>query len=132
MAETLNAHQLIQLAQCLTGMQAAITDYELHHYTELNPAQKNKLETTLSQLASAAGRIYAYSVQLEFQEAAGQLLQIKQATIGLKKFLKMARKIQQVLDIAGSFASLADSIISHDVEGITIGIDQVIQMVANN
>jgi hypothetical protein len=132
MAETLDAHQLILLAQCLTRMQASITDYELHHYTELSPAQKNKLEDALSQLAAAAGRIYANSVQLEFQETVSQLQQIKQATEGLKKFLKTAQKIQQVLDIVSSIAALADSIINLDVEGITVGIDQLIQMVGNN
>jgi hypothetical protein len=132
MAETLDAHQLIQLAQCLTRMQASITDYELHHYAVLSPAQKNKIEGSLSQLSAAAGSIYAYSVQLEFQEAAGQLQQIKQATDGLKKFLKTAQKIQQVLDIVSSVASLADSIISHDAGGIAAGIDQIIQMVGNN
>ena len=132
MAESLDAHQLIQLAQSLTRMQSAITDYELHHYSELSPAQKNKFEDSLSQLAAAAGRIYAYSVQLEFQEAAPQLQEIRQATEGLKKFLKTAQKIQQVLDIVGSVASLADSIISHDINGVTTGINQVIQMLANN
>jgi hypothetical protein len=132
MAESLNAHQLIQLAQCLTRMQSAVTDYELHHYTELTGIQKNKIEISLSQLAAAAGRIYAYSVQLEFREAAAQLQQIKEATEELKKFLKTAQTIQQVLDIVGSVASLADSIISHDIGGITAGINQVIQMLANN
>ena len=44
MAETLNAHQLIQLAQCLTRMQASLTDYELHALSELSAAQKNKIE----------------------------------------------------------------------------------------
>lgn len=132
MAETLDAHQLIQLAQNLTRMQAAITDYELHHYTELSVSQKNKLEDALSRLAAAAGRIYAYSVQLEFQEAGPQLQQMKQASEGLKKFLKTVQKIQQVLDVVSSVAMLADAIISHDLGGITTGIDQLIQMVANN
>lgn len=132
MADTLNARQLIQLAQCLTRMQSLLTDYELHHYTELSTAQKKRMEETLTQLAAGAGRIYAYSVQLIFQDAETQLQQLKQATDKLNKFLKTAQKIQQVLDIVGSIASLADSIISHDVEGITSGIDQIIQMAANN
>jgi hypothetical protein len=131
MAETLNAHQLIQLAQCLTRMQAYLTDYELHHYSELSAAQKSKLEFCLSQLSAAAGRIYAYSVQLEFQEAENQLQQLKGATEGLKKFLKTVQKIQQVIDIVSSIASLADSIISHDIGGIARDIDQVVQMVSN-
>jgi phage host-nuclease inhibitor protein Gam len=132
MAETLNAHQLIQLAQCLTRMQSAITDYELRHFNELTSSQKNRLEETLTQLAAAAGRIYAYSVQLIFREAETKLQQLKKATEGLKKFLQTTQKIQQVLDIVSNIASLADAIISHDVEGITLGIDQIIQMVGNN
>ena len=132
MAETLNAHQLIQLAQCLTHMQASLTDYELRHYAELSDAQKNMLEKTLTQLATAAGRIYAYSVQLVFLDAESQIQQLKQATEGLKKFLKTAQKIQQVLDIVSNIASLAGAIISHDLSGITLGIDEIIQMIANN
>ena len=132
MAEILNAHQLIQLAQCLTKMQSSLTDYELTHFAELTDAQKNKLEGALSQLAAAAGRIYAYSVQLEFQDASRQLQQVKQATESLKKFLKTTQKIQQVLDIVGLVASLADAIISHDLDGIAGGIDQVVQMLSNN
>ena len=132
MAEILHAHQLIQLAQSLTRMQSAITDYELHHYGELSTAQKLRLEETLTLLATAAGRMYAYSVQLIFQDAETQLQQLKQATEELKKFLRTTEKIQQVLDIVDSIASLADSIISHDVEGITAGIDQIIQMMGNN
>jgi hypothetical protein len=132
MSETLNAHQLIQLAQCLTRMQAMLTDYELTHYADLGPDQKNSLEETLTRLASAAGRIYAYSVQLIFLEATSQLQQLKKATEELKKFLKTVQKIQQVLDVVSIIGSLADAIISHDVEGITVGIDQFIQMVANN
>ena|SRR5580765_3628299 len=131
MSGKLNSHQLIQLAQCLTRQQSLLTDFELTHYTELSPDQKNRLEECLTRLASAAGRIYAYSVQLVFLEATSQLQQMKQATDDLKKFLKTAQKIQQVLDIVGVIASLADAIISHDVEGITLGIDQFIQMVAN-
>jgi hypothetical protein len=118
MSETLNAHQLIQLAQCLTRMQAMLTDFELTHYAELDDVQKSRLEETLTRLASAAGRIYAYSVQLIFLEATAQLRQLKQATEDLKKFLKTVQKIQQVLDIVGIIGSLADAIISHDVEGI--------------
>ena len=130
MAETLNAHQLIQLAQCLTHMQASLTDYELRHYAELSDAQKSVLEKTLTQLATAAGRIYAYSVQLVFLDAESQIQQLKQATEGLKKFLKTAQKIQQ--DIVSNIASLAGAIISHDLSGITLGIDEIIQMIANN
>jgi hypothetical protein len=132
MPEKLNAHQLIQLAQCLTHMQASLTDYELHHYPELTAAQKNKLEETLQQLAEAAGRIYAYSVQLIFAEAESQLQQLKQATDNLNKFLKTAQKIKQVLDIVSNIASLADAIISHDMEGITVGINQIMQELGNN
>ena len=132
MPEKLNAHQLIQLAQCLTSMQASLTDYELHHYPELTAAQKNKLEETLQQLAVAAGRIYAYSVQLIFAEAESQLQQLKQATDKLNKFLKTAQKIKQVLDIVSNIASLADAIISHDMEGITVGINQIMQVLGNN
>jgi hypothetical protein len=132
MAEPLNAHQLIQLAQCLTRMQSLLTDYELTHYAELSPDQKSRLEGTLTQLASAAGRIYAYSVQLIFQDASSRLQQLKQGTEDLKKFLKAAQKIQQVLDIVSIIASLADAIISHDVKGIAVEIDQFIQLVGNN
>jgi len=132
MAETLNAHQLIRLAQCLTRMQSAITDYELHHYTELSAVQKLRLEETLTGLAAAAGRMYAYSVQLIFQDTETQLQQLKQASERLQKFLQTAQKIQQVLDIVSSVAALADAIISHDLEGITTGIDQFAQMVGNN
>ena len=131
MAETLSAVQLIQLAQSLTRMQASLTYYELRHYTDLSIAQKNKIEFALSQLSAAAGRIYAFSVQLEFEEAAKQLQQIQGATAGLNKFLKTAQKIQQVIDIVSSIASLADSIISHDIGGIAKGIDQVVQMLSN-
>jgi hypothetical protein len=132
MAETLNAHQLIRLAQCLTHMQAAITDFELHHYDTLDSGQKLQIEKTLTRLATAAGRTYAYSVQLIFQDAESQLRELKQATEGLKKFLQTAQKIQQVLDIVSSVAGLADAIISLDPEGITTGIDQFIRMVGNN
>ena len=132
MAETLNPYQLIQLAQCLTRMQSAITDYELSHYTELSAAQKRGLEETLIQLAAAAGKMYAYSVQLVFKEAGTQLQQLQKAAEGLEKFLKTAQKIQQVLDIVSSIASLAAAIISLDVEGITVGIDQILRMVGNN
>ena len=131
MAETLDAHQLIQLAQCLTRMQGAITDYEILHYQEMSTVQKSKIENALSQLAAAAGRIYAYSVQLAFQEVSTQLKQIKLATEELGKFLKTAQKIQEVLGIVSSIAALADSIISHDVAGIAVGLDQIVQMLAN-
>lgn len=131
MAETLNAHQLMQLAQCMTRMQSDITDYELHHYGELNLAQKRSLEETLTQVAAVAGRMYAYSVQLVFEDTDTQLQQLQQATDQLRKFLKTAVKIQQVLDIVSSITSLADAIISHDVEGISEGIDGIIQMVGN-
>jgi hypothetical protein len=131
MAETLSAIQLIQLAQSLTRMQASLTDYELHHYPDLSTAQKNKLEFALSQLSVAAGRIYAFSVQLEFQDAEKQLQQIQGATAALNKFLKTAQKIQQVIDIVSSIASLADSIISHDIGGIAKDIDAVVQMLSN-
>jgi hypothetical protein len=132
MSETLDPHQLIQLAGYLTRMQSSITDYELNHYAELNAVQKNEIEETLSGLATAAGRIYAYSVQLVFQDAVSQLGQLQKASVNLKKFLNTALEIQQVLDIVGSIASLADAIISHDVEGITSGIDQIVQMAGNN
>jgi len=132
MADILNPRQLIQLAQSLTRFQMAITDFEIRQYAALNDAQKMELEETLTVLATAAGRLYAYSVQLAFEEAEEQLLQIRAAAEGLNKFLKTARKIQEVLDIVESVASLADAIISHDLEGITMGIDQVIQMVGNN
>ena len=132
MPETLSAHQLIQLAQCLTRQQSLLTDYELLHFTELSNEQKGNLGKSLSRLASAAGRIYAYSVQLEFKDVESQLQQLRQATEGLKKFLKTAEKIQQVLDIVSNITALADAIISHDLEGITIGIDQVSKMVGNN
>jgi hypothetical protein len=132
MPETLDARQLIQLAQCLTHMQASLTDYELRHYTELSAAQKTRLEKTLTQLAAAAGRIYAYSVQLVFQDAESQIQQLKQATDGLKKFLKTAQKIQQVLDIVSNIASLADAIISLNPGAIADGIDEIVQMVGNS
>jgi len=131
MAETLNAQQLIQLAQCLTRMQQALTDYELHHYIELGGSQKRKLEEALAGLATAAGRMYAFSVQLVFENTESQLRQLAEAADGLKKFLKTAQKIQEVLDIVSSVASVAESIISHDVEGILVGTDQIIQMTAN-
>ncbi|HEY4936679.1 MAG TPA: hypothetical protein VII44_08870 [Puia sp.] len=132
MAETLSAHQMLQLAQNLTGMQSALTDYELRHYSALGSEQKSKLEKTLTQLATAAGRMYAYSVQLVFQDVENWLLQLKLATDGLKKFLRTAQKIQQVLDIVDTIASLADAIISLDVEGIAVGTDKIIQMLGNN
>ena len=131
MAETLNAHQLIQLARCLTRMQADLTEYELRHYAELGAAQKRRLEKTLAELATAAGRLYAYSVQLVFQDTKSQLDQLQQASDGLKKFLKTAQKIQQVLDIVSSVASLAEAVISHDVDGIINETDQIIQMAGN-
>jgi hypothetical protein len=131
MAETLNAHQLIRLAQCLTSMQASLTDYELRHYADLTIAQKSRLEETLTGLARTAGHLYAYSVQLVFEDTETQLKQLKQAAGDLKKILKTAGKIQQVMDIVSSVAALADAIISQDVEGIAFGIDQIIQMLAN-
>ena len=132
MPESLDAHQLIQLAQCLTRVQSAVTDYELRHYAELSVTQKRRLEETLSQLVIAAGRMYAFSVQLEFQDAETDLRQLNQAYERLNKFLKTAKKIQQAFDIVGSVASPAEAIISHDVGGISAGINQIIQLVANN
>jgi methyl-accepting chemotaxis protein len=132
MAETINARQLIRLAQCLTRMQQALTDYELRHYPELDPSQKRKLEETLGQLATAAGRMYAYSVQLVFDDTESQLKQLQEAAGGLKKFLKTVQKIQQVLDVVSSVASLAEAIISQNVNGIAVETDQIIQMLGNN
>jgi phage host-nuclease inhibitor protein Gam len=131
MEETLNAHQLIQLAQCLTRMQSALTDYELGHFAELDAGQKNQIEKSLSLLAAAAGRIYAYSVQLVYRDAETRLQELQQATDGLKKFLRTTREIQQVLDIVSSIAGMADAIITHDIEGIAVETDQIIQMVGN-
>src|SRR5450755_563291 len=120
MPESLNAHQLIQMAQCLTRMQSVLTDYELNHYTEMSDLQKSKLEQTLTRLAAAAGSLYALSVQLVFEKAETRLQQLKKATDRMSKFLKSVQKIQQVVDLVGSVASLADAIISLDVEGIAV------------
>jgi hypothetical protein len=131
MEETLNAHQLIQLAQCLTRMQSALTDYELDHFAELDSLQKNQIEKSLSQLAAAAGRMYAYSVQLVFQDTETRLQQLQQAADGLKKFLRTTREIQRVLDIVSAITGMADAIITHDIAGIAVETDQIIQMVGN-
>jgi hypothetical protein len=131
MEETLNAHQLIQLAQCLTRMQSALTDYELDHFAELESGQKNQIEKSLSLLAAAAGRMYAYSVQLVFQDTETRLRQLQQAADGLKKFLRTTREIQQVLDIVTAITGMADAIITHDIAGIAVETDHIIQMVAN-
>ena len=131
MSETLNARQLIQLAQSLTRFQSAITDYELLHYPELDIQVKEEIESSLSLLATAAGRLYAYSVQLAFQDVEEQLIQLRAAAEALNKFLKTAQKIEVVLDLVSSVASLASAVISHDIGGITEGIDQIIQLVGN-
>lgn len=132
MPEILNAQQLIRLAHCLTQMQLSLTDYELRHYAELTTTQKNKIEGTLTQLAVAAGRMYAYSVQLVFTDSETQLKSLSRDSESLKKFLKTAQKIQQVLDIVSSVASLAESIISHDPGGIAAGIDDFTKLVSNS
>jgi hypothetical protein len=56
---------------------------------------------------------------------------LRAAAEGLNKFLKTAEKIEVVLDLVSSVASLASAVISHDIEGITEGIDQIIQLVGN-
>jgi len=132
MADTLNARQLIQLAKHLTRFQSTITDYELRHYSTLDDDAKNEIEEALSLLATAAGRLYAYSVQLVFPEAAQELVRLGAAAEGLNTFLQTTLKIQRVLDIVTAVASLAGAVISHDIEGITLGIDEIIQMAANN
>jgi hypothetical protein len=132
MPEILNAQQLIRLAQCLTQMQLSLTDYELRHYMDLTTGQKNKMEGTLTQLAIAAGRMYAYSVQLAFKDAEAQLKSLSRASDNLKKFLKTAQEIQQVLDIVSNIASLAEAIISHDPGGIASGIDGITKLVSNS
>lgn len=132
MPEILNAQQLIRLAQSLTQMQLSLTDYELRHYPELTTVQKNKMEGTLTQLAIAAGRMYAYSVQLVFTDAEEQLKSLSRASDNLKKFLKTAQEIQQVLEIVSNIASLAEAIISHDPGGIASGIDDITKLVSNS
>jgi hypothetical protein len=57
---------------------------------------------------------------------------MKQAADGLKKLLQTPQKIQQLWDIVSSVASPADTMISHDLDGITNAADQFIQMIANN
>jgi hypothetical protein len=131
MPETLDARQLIQLAQSLTKFQSAITDYEIRHYSALDDSARETIETALSLLATAAGRLYAYSVQLVFEDVEEQLIQLRAAAEGLSKFLKTANKIEQVLDLVSSVIALAGSVISHDIEGITVGINQIIQLVGN-
>jgi len=131
MSETLNAQQLIRLAQSLTRMQSAITDYEIRQYDTLSAPQKTKIEQALTELARAAGILYAYSVQLAFEDAEGQLKQLKSAADDMSRFLKTTKKIQRVLDLVSSAAGIAAAVISYDLNGVVSGIDEVVQILAN-
>ena len=131
MSETLNAQQLIRLAQSLTRMQSAITDYEIRQYDALSASQKGKIELALTELARAAGILYAYSVQLAFEDAEGQLKQLKSAADDMSRFLKTTKKIQRVLDLVSSAAGIAAAVISYDLNGVVSGIDEVVQILAN-
>ena len=131
MSETLNAQQLIRLAQSLTRMQSAITDYEIRQYDALSASQKGKIELALTELARAAGILYAYSVQLAFEDAEGQLKQLKSAADDMSRFLKTTKKIQRVLDLVSSVAGIAAAVINYDLNGVVSGIDEVVQILAN-
>ena len=131
MSETLNAQQLIRLAQSLTRMQSAITDYEIRQYDALSASHKGKIELALTELARAAGILYAYSVQLAFEDAEGQLKQLKSAADDMSRFLKTTKKIQRVLDLVSSVAGIAAAVISYDLNGVVSGIDEVVQILAN-
>jgi len=131
MSETLNAQQLIRLAQSLTRMQSAITDYEIRQYDALSASQKGKIELALTELARAAGILYAYSVQLAFEDAEGQLKKLKSAAYDMSRFLKTTKKIQRVLDLVSSVAGIAAAVISYDLNGVVSGIDEVVQILAN-
>jgi ABC-type uncharacterized transport system fused permease/ATPase subunit len=132
MNKILSPPELIAVARFLTSFQAAITDYELDQYTRLNGAQRAQIEQTLALLAATAGRLYAYSVQLEFGSLQQGIQKLQQAADQLKKFLHTVQKIQRVLDAVSEVASLADAIMSHDVESIASGIDNIIQMTGND
>ncbi len=128
MSDTLNAQQVISVAQCLTRFQDAITDYELRHYAALTTPQKSRIEQALSVISASAGRLYAYAVVLEFSDISRDLKQLQTASGQLKKFLKTVQKIQLVLDLVGAAAAVAAAIMSHDVSGITNGIDSVLEI----
>lgn len=128
MVNSLTPRDLIAVAQCLTHFQSDLTGYELDHYGDLNNIQRTKIEQALSGLASGAGLLYASSVQLEFEEVQPVIQKMQVATEELKRFLHKAQKIQQVLDIVGALASLADAIVSQDVDSFISGIDNIIRM----
>jgi len=89
------------------------------------------LEVALTELARAAGILYAYSVQLAFEDAEGQLKQLKSAADDMSRFLKTTKKIQRVLDLVSSVAGIAAAVISYDLNGVVSGIDEVVQILAN-
>ena len=132
MNNRLTPRELIAVARCLTHFQSAITDYELTHYASLNNSQRTLIEQALALLAATAGRLYAYSVQLEFTQIQPEIQKMQEAAEGLKKFLHTVQKMQQVLDAVSAVAALADAIMSHDVESIASGIDNIIRMTGND
>jgi hypothetical protein len=132
MNTTLTAQEVITVARCLTRFQSDITDYELAHFSELNPSQRSTVGRALASLSATAGRLYAYSVQLIFADNASQILKMQEATRELGHFLRTVQKIQTVLEVVSSVAALADAIMSHDIDGITSGIDNIIGMVAKD
>lgn len=130
MSKNLSPQELIALARCLTQFQSDITDYELKHFSTLSEEQRAQIERALGLLAATAARLYAYSVQLEFSRIGPGLKKMQEAAEKLKSFLLTVQKIQQVLDAVTAVAALADAIMSHDVESIVSGIDNLIRMIS--
>lgn len=130
MSKSLTPRELIAVARCLTQFQSDITDYELKQFTVLSPVQREQIEKALGLLAATAARLYAYSVQLEFNRVLPEIKKMQEAAEKLKSFLDTVQKIQRVLDAVTAVAALADAIMSHDVEAITSGIDNMIGIIS--
>jgi hypothetical protein len=130
MNEKLSPEQLIAVARCLSHFQSDITDYELTHYAALHNSERAQIEKTLALLAATSGRLYAFSVQLEFDRVLPAIKKMQEAATELSRFLQAVQKIQRVLDAVTAVASLADSIMNHDVESIASGIDNMIRIIS--
>lgn len=122
----LSPEQANILANDFLALAQSIGDFRYENWNELSDMQNKQLGSFQRSILNAGEDILALSTVLIMNDVEDSLNSINRIASQIKSNIKFLKNIQKAIDVASAIATFGSAIISKDPQGISSGLDAVI------